>query len=205
MIKTRSVCRYPEGQQWDKEMLRKMRGTPRRPVPGVESDYVPATLGRARAEDEHNGETPVDPEAEDVPVEVPVEREVTVQAEDAPVRRMYVSKTLVKKYGPTNGCPGCRDTGSRSVTHSEDCRQRMKELMAKDEEGKEHLKREDERQERHFPAEIEKQASQDPKVAEEQRQHRDAMEGVERISEPNASTAQASSSSTMPSPASTVV
>ena len=61
VVKARSVRRYPDGQQWDKELARRIRGTPRQPVPGVESDKVPATLGRMReTEDVYEGELRVE-------------------------------------------------------------------------------------------------------------------------------------------------
>ena len=58
-------------------------------------------------------------------------------------KRMYVTRGLGKKYGPTPGCPGCATIGSHhQASHSDTCRDRMRTELEKSEEGREFLARE---------------------------------------------------------------
>ena len=59
------------------------------------------------------------------------------------LKRMYVTRGLGKKYGPTPGCPGCATVGShQQASHSDTCRDRMRAEMEKSEEGRKYLARE---------------------------------------------------------------
>ena len=59
-------------------------------------------------------------------------------AGDAPrVRKLYVLKADIDKYGGSNDCPACTEMaagGKRISTHSEECRMRITELMARETE-----------------------------------------------------------------------
>ena len=74
--------------------------------------------------------------------------------------KMYVSKNIMKKYKQIPCCPGCINsllpcsTWGRAVTHSNECRQRMKDLMAQDAEGQARLLREGERQKAVMPKKV---------------------------------------------------
>ena len=177
VVKARSVCRHPEGKQWDKDFAASVKGIPRQPVPGFDSDHVPATLGRRR--DLEEGLVPQ--EAEIDPEEVVVVEETTVAPEE-PMREMYVSKKLIDKHGYTEGCPGCKNLreGKRSVTHSNKCRDRIRAEMAKEEVGKEALEKEEARKERHFQAEVARQVAMDDRLFGEERRHEEEMDGVEQ-------------------------
>jgi len=51
---------------------------------------------------------------------------------------MYVLKSDIERYGETDGCPGCARVflaGKTTVPHSEECRARIVELMARDEDA----------------------------------------------------------------------
>ena len=62
------------------------------------------------------------PERVDPPIEIPPRINV---------RRMYIGRMDVEKYGPTKGCPGCQKVTRGTVpscivaTHSDACRERM--------------------------------------------------------------------------------
>ena len=59
------------------------------------------------------------------------------------LKRLYVTRGLGKKYGPTPGCPGCATIGSHhQASHSDTCRDRMRAELEKSEEGTEYSTRE---------------------------------------------------------------
>ena len=59
------------------------------------------------------------------------------------LKRMYVTRRLGRKCGPTPGCPGCATIGSpHQASHSDARRDRMRAELEKSEEGREHLARE---------------------------------------------------------------
>ena len=73
---------------------------------------------------------------------MPPDRLVTQVPSDT-LKRMYVTRGLGKKYGPTPGCPGCATIGSHhQASHSDTCRDRMRAELEKSEEGREYLARE---------------------------------------------------------------
>ena len=94
---------------------------------------------------------PDEPALDEVPVRVSAESAVPRQdLPDAPrlrapeieSRRVYIRRdTELKKYGYTDGCPGCiaAQTGGKAVPHSEACRRRIEEMMEAEEEGRERL------------------------------------------------------------------
>ena len=73
---------------------------------------------------------------------MPPDRLVT-QVRSETLKRMYVTRGLGKKYGPTPGCPGCATVGSHhQASHSDACRDRMRAELEQSEEGREYLARE---------------------------------------------------------------
>ena len=73
---------------------------------------------------------------------MPPDRLVTQVTSDT-LKRMYVTRGLGKKYGPTPGCSGCATVGSHhQASHSDTCRDRMRAELEKSEEGREYLARE---------------------------------------------------------------
>ena len=89
----------------------------------LEEDQADARLGQ-------QDEGIVDPpEAREV--SMPPDRLVTQVRSDT-LKRMYVTRGLGKKYGPTPGCPGCATIGSHhQASHSETCRDRMRAELEK--------------------------------------------------------------------------
>ena len=80
------------------------------------------------------------PEAREV--SMPPDRLVTQVRSDT-LKKMYVTRSLGKKYGPTPGCPGCATIGSHhQASHSDTCRGRIRAELEKSEEGREYLARE---------------------------------------------------------------
>ena len=64
---------------------------------------------------------------------MPPDRLVTQERSDT-LKRMYVTRGLDKKYGPTPGCPGCATIGSHhQANHSDTCRDRMRAELEKSE------------------------------------------------------------------------
>ena len=149
-IKTRTLRRRVEEEQWDNEFARSFKGEPRQLVPGINSDHVPAAISDragvhmeeeqadARVEQQDKGiDPPAAPE-----VLIPLDRLVTQVRSDT-LKRMYVTRGLGKKYGPTLGCPGCATVGSHHhASHSDTCRDRMRAELEKSQEGREYLARE---------------------------------------------------------------
>jgi len=90
------------------------------------------------------------PEAPEKPIAVGPESrplEVRPAPEDKPsqVRRMYVLKADIERYGATDGCPGCAalagDGGVVDTTHNDTCRERILKLMESDESRRGRLDR----------------------------------------------------------------
>ena len=150
IIKTRTLRRRVEEEQWDPEFAKSIKGKPRQPVPGINSDHVPAAIsdraGVHLEEDQPDTRLAQQDEFIDPPetreVSMPPDRLVTQVRSDT-LKRMYVTRGLGKKYGPTLGCPGCATVGSHhQASHSDACRDRMRAELEKSEEGREYLARE---------------------------------------------------------------
>ena len=134
----------------DNEFARSIKGEPRQPVLRINSDHVPAAIsdraGVHLEEDQADARLGQQDEGIDPPeargVSMPPDR-LVIQVRSDTVKRMYVTRGLGKKYGPTPGCPGCATIGSHHQTsHSDSCRDRMRTELEKSEEGREYLSRE---------------------------------------------------------------
>ena len=150
VVKTRTVRRRVEEEEWDPEFVKSIKGEPRQPVPGINSDHVLAAIsdraGVQLEEDQLDARLAQQDEFIDPPeareVSMPPDRLVTQVRSDT-LKRMYVTRGLGKKYGPTRGCPGCATVGSHhQASHSDTCRDRMRAELEKSEEGREYLARE---------------------------------------------------------------
>ena len=150
VIKTRTLRRRVEEEQWDNEYAKSIKGEPRQPVPGINSDHVSAAISvKAGA---HLEEDQADARLvqQDEGVDPPEAREVSMppdrlgnQVRSDTLKRMSVTRGLGKKYGPTPGCPGCATIGSHhQASHSDTCRDRMRTELEKSEEGRQYLARE---------------------------------------------------------------
>ena len=150
VIKTRTLPRRVEEEQWDNEFAKSIKGDPRQPALGITSDHVPAAIsdraGVRLEEDQADARLGQLDEGIDPPevreVSMPPDRLVTQVRSDT-LKRMYFTRGLGKKYGPTPGCPGCATIGSHhQASHSDTCRDRMCAELEKSEEDKEYLTRE---------------------------------------------------------------
>ena len=113
-----------------------IKGEPRQP--GINGDHVPAAISdragvrleedqaAARLGQQDDGIDP--PEAREV--SMPPDRLVTQARSDA-LKRMYVTRGLRKKHGPTHGCA---TIGSHhQASHSDTCRSKMRAEREKSE------------------------------------------------------------------------
>ena len=110
---------------------RSIKREPRQLVPGINSDtFLAAISDRAGVhleEDQADARLGQQDEGIDPPeareVSMPPDRLVTQVRSDT-LKRVYVTRGLGKKYGPTPGCPvGCATIGSHHhASHSDTCR-----------------------------------------------------------------------------------
>ena len=122
-VKAYSIERKPLGERWDIERIKRLRGTPQRPNPDKQSIEVPARVNF------------------DGPDEVEVEPAQNAR-DTLDIRRMRISPAILRKYGFTTGCEGCRYKRAgfkESRGHNEECRNRLYQRMSEDPEDKEKL------------------------------------------------------------------
>ncbi|CAE7420072.1 RE2, partial [Symbiodinium sp. CCMP2592] len=135
-----SIKRKPEGQQWDSDLVKAVRGLPWKTSPDETGDGArlpePLTV-RAQVE-------------EGLP---PPAREL-VKPEVAPFRRTYIRQSDLDKFGYTAGCEACsaiREGRKRTgINHTEHCRSRIMEALKDSESGKTRLEREEQRESEFF-------------------------------------------------------
>ena len=114
VIKTRTLRRRVEEEQWDNEFAGSIKGEPRQLVPGINIDHVPAAIsdraGVHLEEDQADARLGQLDEGMDPPeareFSIPPDRLATQVRSDT-LKRMYVTRGLGRTYGPTRGCPGC--------------------------------------------------------------------------------------------------
>ena len=115
---------------------------------GVNSDHVPAAFCDRAGVRLEEDQAEIRLGQQDGVTDPPKTREVSMlpdrfvtQVRSDTLKRMYVTRSLGKKYGPTPGCPGCATIGShRRASHSDTRRDRMRALE-KSEGGREFLAR----------------------------------------------------------------
>ena len=90
VYKVSSVIRRAEDKRWSPDLIEKIRGTPKEPVPGSGKSNLVAYSKKENLDRE---------KVEYVRREIPDEPEV---------RPNYIFKKDMEKYGATEGCPGCR-------------------------------------------------------------------------------------------------
>ena len=115
VYKTRNVRRRPESERWDFEFLTTLKGTPWNPNPAAGEMAVP------------------------MPAPAPVPQVVVAAAPvDRAASRLYIRRTDVQKYGYSMNCPCCRSvmTNTTARAHTEECRKRLENFLAKDNETK---------------------------------------------------------------------
>ncbi|MDA8584155.1 hypothetical protein N9L68_07960 [bacterium] len=124
VIRTWAIKRRSEDERWDISKIENMQGTPKEPIPGRAGTQIPIRVG-------------VEFDDVDVP-----DAPHPLRQEEAP-RRVYLQKRHFLKHRFSDNCEGCRRSrAGDAVTHrahSEQCRRRMYEAMAMDEEDQRYL------------------------------------------------------------------
>ena len=114
VVQARTIMTLPNAQKWSKDDIAAMQATP-------------ANLHESRKPD------------------VVFQEHVTQLREEASkpriARRVYIRASDIRQYGYTSGCPRCEHEmrygpGRTAVSHSERCRTRIMEELAKSEAGK---------------------------------------------------------------------
>ena len=153
VLRASIVKRVPEDERWNKEAVLGIKGTPWKPRVQSEEE---SEEGQAEA-------------APDIREEVPGEAE---EEADHKIKRFYIKKQDILKYGQTSGCPGCTAIRNhqRAVSHNEKCRNYIKGCMEKvvDEEAR--LAADKRRVDEHFARRLEREvgkATEDQDDAEE--------------------------------------
>ena len=154
IVRTYTVQRKVEGEQWSATDIENMKGTPHQPDPTKPGDRIPIIVKF----DEPNEEEAVRSEA---------------PRKDAG-RRMAISAAILRKYGYSDGCEGCRfyragiqDPNARKP-HSEVCRTRIRDEMAKDEKDKEKVEHETDRINRMIAEKLQKDEEAKEKAKEDE-------------------------------------
>ena len=128
VYKVGTLRRRPDGEQWSRDMIKSIVGSPQQPQPGSGTRRI--TTFAKRKTDEDASRT-----------EAKFEKPTIVIPEPRNVR---ITKSDVEEFGPTPGCAGCRAiAGGKSwrAAHSAECRVRMEEAMRNTEAGKQKLER----------------------------------------------------------------
>jgi hypothetical protein len=139
-----SMRRLPEGARYDQEMLKSLRGLPWKPQPGPEDPVnleLPMPIALEPEVEEH----------ENRPTEIAPKRLV--------LKRIYITKYDIEKYGHTAACPACDSTreGRRQggLQHTDDCRKQIEECMASDPTRRARVDQTNERHDRQMARAIE--------------------------------------------------
>ena len=115
VVRAWAVKRKPAEERWNDAQIREMQGTPARPNPSMPGTDIPVHI-----------HIPV----EAVPGEPPPQRQ-----EQEQTRRTYLKKEDFETHGYSEGCEGCRRLRTGGMTakgHTEECRNRMEELLKQD-------------------------------------------------------------------------
>ena len=139
VIRARTLRRRPMSERWSHQAVLGVRGTPRNPTPGSESDKVLVRI----------------PTPEEI-----LARQLQGERLDRIPRRVRLEKEYFDDYGFTTNCPGCRNIqeGKPPRNHSEECRKRIEAKVGATEEGRVNLEKASERRDARIAEEVEKDA-----------------------------------------------
>ena len=129
VVRAYKVKRRDAQSQWDAELIKQMRGTPRQPDPNKPGYSIECQIN-------------FDPESKEPHVEIQTNRP------ELDIRRMRITPAILREFGYTVGCEGCRYKQAGLAdgrNHSERCRARIFEALGETEEGKKIRERETER------------------------------------------------------------
>jgi hypothetical protein len=120
VVRAYSVKRRADGERWNGQMIKEMKGSPQAPNPNVAGVQIPI---KVRFD-------PGEPKADAAEL-VPMRKEVG--------RRLRLTDAMFKRFGYTEDCEGCRwkQAGLREHRgHTEACRRRLEEALAGTEDGR---------------------------------------------------------------------
>ena len=106
----------PEGERWDAESITEMQGTPAQPNPTAPGLHIPIAINIDQGD--NIGGAPL---------------ETTRRQEEQKARRVYLKQTDFGQHGYSADCEGCLrlQAGMGVRPHSESCRARIEEELAK--------------------------------------------------------------------------
>ena len=112
-FRARTIRRLADGSKWDADMIKHMKGAP----------WDLTTIERVSVSMS---------DRVDMPMEVPMPPEPEVK-----VRRLYVKRTDIAKFGYTTGCLGCSAMMRKAapVAHGDECRKRVADCLSQSPEG----------------------------------------------------------------------
>ena len=117
-----------DGEQWNKDLVLGMRGSPWEPIPGKQGMYIPVDV-------DDSGEDPEKDCGHEVRPTEALDDESLVETRRN-IDKLHISRKAIAKYGVTTGCPGCNEImrrgnrpGKIMYNHSDECRHRIVEHM----------------------------------------------------------------------------
>ena len=148
VVRASVVKKVPEDERWCKESVMNIKGSPWKPRIEVEGE-----------EDEGGDQEDREGPREEGPPD-------TLESEIPKVKRFYIRKPDILKYGLTPGCPGCTAirNNQRAVSHNEKCRETITEKMEKSAEDEIRLAANRERTNEHIARMVEAQANKEEKT-----------------------------------------
>ena len=140
VLRACTVKKLPDDERWNSERVLKLRGVPWCPR------EEPEVADEAREPQDHG-------DADDEEAEAPQ------------IKRLYIKKEDILRYGYTGACPGCTAlrNNKRAVTHNEACRKRVLEKMEANDDDKDRVAEERDRINEHLAKQIEQDAETEKK------------------------------------------
>ena len=105
VVKCRTIKRLPEDEQWDAELIHKMKGTTWQPVPGYKSDHVPVEIDEGGKKSDREEEDGDHISYEVIPLEEGEDRPPRTKM--SPITDIRVTHRDLEKHGCTPDCPAC--------------------------------------------------------------------------------------------------
>jgi hypothetical protein len=131
VIRAYAIKRKAADERWDVDLLKNMKGTPQQPDPSKPGSMVPIRI---------NFDPPV--------VGEHAGAEVDQEENSRQIRRMKITPEVLKKYGFTEGCDGCKFKAAglrEGRNHTTACRARIEKEMQANELDKDKFQRSEDR------------------------------------------------------------
>ena len=144
VIKCRDVHRVPEDKRCDAKLIHEMQGTTWQPVPGYKSDHIPVEISEEGIKAPRGEEDEDEVRYEVIPLEEDKDRRVEVKKKN--VTDIRVTHNDVARHGATPGCSACEyiikgKKIASGVSHSKECRERIRKCIVEEEDVKERITR----------------------------------------------------------------